>query len=320
MTSTQTFTHDSLTLKGALAPTTLPTDGLFGAESSGATISPDVAATWIKRFAYPGQRRLSASHIAFLSEQMKAGTFRYCTLRLTGYPYGSESDGSPKFKWFLTNGQHRLHAVCKSELTMRFGVERVKVASKAEVAVDYAEQDNIRHRTFADSFDALALGDKWELTSPQLTKLQSASRIILNDFSLRPRPVPAFKSRNETARLIAPWSEPARQFFDVLVGTPNAALLSVAPVMATGLATLSAKPEHAIEFWGTLAADDGLKAGDARRTLLYFLRQTPRTERALLLLGVAACWAAFIEEREIVKCEFARDASFSLVGTLWEKE
>ena len=282
-------------------------------------ITPAIAKEWLVRFRYDGQRQLSQSHVCFLADQIEAGRLRFSSLRLTGYP-GEElgADGKPKMRWFLTNGQHRLEAVIENGQMVRFGVERVKVATYADVARDYAEQDNIRNRSASDSFVALGIGEREDLLKSQVSALHRAVRIIASDFSLTSKQIRAFKSRVAEGEAMAPWLPSAVEFFKAVENSPNAALLLHAPVMAPALATFEAAPEAAIEFWATMAADDGLRAGDARRTLLYFLRETERRERGLLLLGVAHCWAAFCEERDIVKCDVIKGAKFSLLRTRWE--
>ncbi len=284
-------------------------------------ITPELAKSWLVRFRYDGQRTLSRAHVCYLVGQIEAERLRFSSLRLTGYP-GDEkgADGKPKMRWFLTNGQHRLEAVIESGQAVRFGVERVKVATYADVARDYAEQDNIRNRSASDSFVAMGVGEREDLLKSQVGALHRAVRIIASDFSLTNKNLPMLKSRVALAEVIEPWLAPAVEFFKAIENSPNAALLLHAPVMAPALATFGAAPETAIEFWATMAADDGLRAGDARRTLLYFLRETERRERGLLLLGVAHCWAAFCEGRDIVKCDVIKGAKFSLLRTRWEVE
>ena len=284
-------------------------------------ITPEIAKQWLVKFRYEGQRALSQAHVCFLADQIEAGRLRFSSLRLTGYP-GDElgADGKPKMRWFLTNGQHRLKAVIESGQAVRFGVERVKVATYADVARDYAEQDNIRNRSANDSFVALGIGEREDLLKSQVNALHRAVRVIASDFSLTNKNLPALKSRVALGEAMAPWLPFAVEFFKAIENTPNESLLIHAPVMAPALATFEAVPEMAIEFWATIAADDGLRAGDARRTLLYFLRETERRERGLLLLGVAHCWAAFCEGRDIVKCDVIKGAKFSLLRTRWEVE
>lgn len=258
------------------------------------TITPDIAAKWLKDYAFSGQRKVNNDHVLYLSNEILAGRFRTSEMRLV------HSDKSTA----LTNGQHRCHAVIRSNKPIRASV--FHVSGEYEIAsADYQSADINRQRTLQERYNASSLDWRRQLSSLHFNQLGAAMGPIIGGFTPG-----AFAGNHPIARSLGNrtdamefWLPEALKIFEISHGMGvNAEMVTGRrTVFSIALITLKFQPEKAVDFWGGMMADDALARSDQRKVLLAFLRST----RARALKAhvypryVALAWNAYFRDESV---------------------
>jgi hypothetical protein len=280
------------------------------------TIDPRTARSMLE-LNFSLQRSVSAHHVQFLRDTMKAGEFD------GGEPirFGM----SPNTPWVLLNGQHRLHAIASGETTVDMVVVYTKCQSAEDVARVYARIDRGRQRNMVDAMKALGLIARDNQMSQTDLKVFSQAAVLLR-IGLQSKSISgnSYDSKSAEARHaeMEKWQKPAREYFAAIHGSAEKTLFERREVAAIGIVTFADAPHNAQAFWHEAAKDDGLRANDPRKKMLEVLRRAPvsRSGIGYLANAVASCWNAYIEGRDLSKV-IVRDprADITLLDTRYAK-
>jgi len=274
-------------------------------------VTPVFAAHILDELNYEGQRGVSASHVAFLADHIRRGTFRPGTQIAF-----ARFDG----RLYLTNGQHRLHAVVESGRPVEFQVLIQEIDTKEQLAALYYTFDRGgRARSNADVLASVGIVDRFGIPKHVAARVWQAYPILVSNFengSISKSP----SARNDDVRISAlePWWPLAAEFYERIGAAPRWAIarLISAPAIAIGMATFKYQPGAAKAFWGELAEDNGLLKGDPRKTLLTDMAGRSWQRQSLEgCLVVAAAWNAFFEGRPLGHIKIHTNSRVRLAGT-----
>lgn len=175
----------------------------------------------------------------------------------------------PDETMLILNGNHTLEAVCASGRSQALVFIFKRVADVAEAARLYGSFDIHKARTWTDALKAIGADKKILLSQA----VMPAVGHIMQNFTYSPRNVEANTSREARFGAMSPYAPASSLLQAALVGAPGVHKQAIRRkgVMAVALETLRYQPSHATVFWKDLAHDDGLAAGDPRKTLLRWL-------------------------------------------------
>lgn len=259
------------------------------------------------------QRNLSDRNIERLAFEMVEGRF------IPGTPlyFCQLPDGV----LILVNGNHTLEAICTSGATQLLTFITAPVASLEDVAAIYSTFDIHKARTWLDALKAVGMED----VMPRSDKVASAVGVIMGGFKHN-KPTLAATSRAVRFEKMEEYKVAASMLHTALAGgsKSNVRLVVRAAVMAVALETFKHQPTTAFEFWRGLVLDDGLVKGDARKTLLNYLRDNPATGSNKVDVATSkACalaWNAYYANKEWVQCRPNNAEVFTLSGTPWTRK
>jgi hypothetical protein len=252
-------------------------------------ITPKLAARWLKEYSYSGQRAVSGRHVEYLGQEMTAGRFRPSAFRLMHNCSRS----------YLTDGQHRLHAILLSGVSVRGIVYHRQTRRETEVAEDYGCADINKVRTIADALAATGLRESSELSRANFSHAASAVLPIIGGFTTASftGSMPSSKSRGIRKAAVAWWLPTAETMFATIEGGERNITKGITrqAVLSIAFVTLHHQREWATEFWHGVAHDDGLRKGDPRRALALHLMTTParsiaKTRQSRYAAFAWNCW------------------------------
>jgi hypothetical protein len=110
-------------------------------ETKTADIGPERATELLKHNTMPGQRRLRPERINYYAQLMKEGKFLIPVISLAGL----------KGQVFLINGQHTLHAIVQSGVTIKVTDHRYKCSTEKDLVELFSYQDNGLPRSELDA-------------------------------------------------------------------------------------------------------------------------------------------------------------------------
>lgn len=285
-------------------------------------VGPELARLWLSACYYPGQRRLNETRSRLYTQEMTRGLWRTSELRFARLPNG---------KAYLMNGYTRLHAVLAYGQSIPFVVAVVDVADAGEAAAEYATLDAHRVRQTKDLLRGHDLDDAVGFPLSDQERVARTAGILASGFQ-RISSLRFARTIHFRLPFLLEWAPFARVVFNAThFGhklDPAANRIYNAPIFSVALVTARFQPDKALEFWRSVAANDGLRRGQPDWILRDFLarlstqtvRDYPSMERR-----VAACWNGFMEEREMAfaRVEQGTDGSWApikLVGTPYTGE
>lgn len=273
----------------------LPTEGIQ-------MVTPEMAFYWLENCVYPGQRPVRDWQVRSLAKEMEQGRFtqktmiHFCTLDHHSY---------------LVNGQHTLSAMVRSGCSNLLTVIVTPCTDPEQVADIYARHDTHLTRRIHDSLVAHGIGAEFGVSSTQLNFMTAAIMLyaymtqeisifsatrVTNDEKL----VLIRKHGADFVRALAVLDGFCGQRYRFMQGKPCLCAVRI---------TLDYDAEIATDFWRTMLADDGLRAGDPRKALLTFLTNSrfggspvlgKRTlTPAHFLKGISYGWNAFMRNEEL---------------------
>lgn len=288
-------------------------------------IGPKDAAKILEDANFKGQRKRYNHHIDLLAYAMRRGQFSEKTqlvfVKLNG-------------KLHLVNGQHRLAAVMISGRDVLFTCTILDRATEEELRAEYYRHDRAqRHRSTSEVLNAVSATETYEISKTMATAVFNAAALLANDLvepNYLRQPVEA-RSDDHKLGVAKEWWPYAKKFQECLdavarddagkkiPGIPKniKAKLYTNGFTAVALATLRDQEEKATEFWTGLAQDDGLRQGDARKTLLNDM--TTRTlntgGKKQSVIAPALAWNAFFEGRTLKIIKVTAASTPTLSGT-----
>lgn len=258
-------------------------------------ITPAMATYWLENYHFDGQRKIKPAQVKMLASEMRAGRFKRSEFRM----------GHVNGQVMLSNGQHRLHAVLESGITIPASVYNFIGDGRADVADDYTYCDINSLRTLAERVQSTDLLERTGMTYQNFNALCASLAPIIGGFtpSAYGSTLQVLRSAAVRQRAIEDYAGVANDYYDVIFGCDGylGRTLRRKPIMAVGLITLGARPVKGTEFWKGTAENDGLRKGDPRHTLMrWLLSNDARTTPPMIQSRVVAtAWNAFYEERTI---------------------
>jgi hypothetical protein len=216
------------------------------------------------------------------------------------------------------NLYHRMNAVVESGKTVRFMIHIVPCANVAALENLYSIFDEpASGRKLMETAGAVL--EDAELGSHATAALLRAVQVIearyhTPDVDSDATIMHTASARNAKARL---WLPAAKAYFAAIAGAHKEVFdaLHRRAVVAAALLVFKHQAAIAAEFWGGLAADDGLSRIDPRKTLAEHLRRREDTRRVEMdVYAVARAWNAFYEGRKL-KVIRVRESHFGFSGT-----
>lgn len=282
-------------------------------------IHPDLAARILKECWYEGQdhRKISAQHVRVLAADMRSGCW-------TGgmQIHIAEIDG----RYFLVDGYHRLNALIEAARAIEFSVIVTPCATIEEVKRLYWRHDfNQRPRPMVLAAVVDGAVDRNNLAKAQVASVMAAVLMIAARFAAPVSHAPVV-GKSPDARLAAakPWWKFGQEYFRH-VGPAQRPLkdrLQRAALVSVGMLTLRYQPEKAAEFWSGVAADDGLRQGDPRKTLIHHITVNvigDGARQADQPFVAAAAWNAWFEGRALKVIKLQSGGSPIILGTPFDK-
>lgn len=274
-------------------------------------VTPTFAGKVLECNNYERQRPVSATHVAFLAEHMRRGTFRPGT-QLAFARLGDHL--------ILTNGQHRLQAVVDSGRPAEFQILIQDMDTPEQVAAAYYTFDRGgRARCDADVLESAGICDRFGIPK-QFARAVFQGYPLLSGKFHRSNYLTDATSRNDDVRLagLESWWPHAAAFYRHLEGAPRwaRARLFSGQGVAVGAVTIKYQPKAAETFWHGLAEDDGLAKGDPRKTLLADMAGRPWGRRGVDgCIVIASAWNAFFEGRPLSHIKVHGNSAVRLAGT-----
>lgn len=263
-------------------------------------VTPKMAEQWLKNGVYQYQRPIKERHVTFLANEMTAKRFKQDTAIRFGILNSMQ---------VLTDGQHRLHAMLRTDISHTMVIIKTIMNSHEELAENYIEIDINAYRSWADAFRALAgvRGIKVGLNMAQINALHGAVKLIYRGFmndAVRDSNTLMFNKCLE-------WLPEAQAYFmSVKYATSDAvSIMKRMHLVALGIVTIKfAKDYGPLQFWQQVAHDDGIRASDIRKLLHNRLIQSKiqtsiagqknMTAGQVLWYAIRA-WNAYVKKEEI---------------------
>lgn len=258
-------------------------------------ITPEIAADWLDRYRYSGQRAISAHLVNLYAQQMRLGLWAPTTIDFALV-------GTLRL---LVNGYHRLEAIKKSGLAISLPIQVHRCRSMEEVRNLYGRLDRGKPRSVFEAIGAGEFHADLGLTPEQLRRLVSAGPLIMGGFGSRYIAGNALASRSIDVRrsFARDWAPSMQQFVAAVARCPNQIrnLLTSSAVLGVALVSLRYRPEKAQEFWRSIALNDALRRGSPEHTLLNYIHnnRVNRIGPVIYSRGVAFAWNAAYEGRAL---------------------
>ncbi len=269
-------------------------------------ITPNMARRILEEANYAGQRPARKHHITLLAHIMREG--RWAS---GGQLAFCRVDG----KLYLTNGQHRLHAVVEAGAAFEFQILITDCATMAEVDADYHRHDIVaRKRSTAEIMNSTGFAAASGLPKTFLTRLYEAAALLDASLGFRQYQSDPIRTRDVDHRIsvASQWVAETVVYEEITRPAPPhiRQRLARAGVMAVALVTLRYQPAKAKEFWGGLAEDNGLRRNDPRKALMHDFEERNLSSGSFLqrVIPSITAWNAFYEGREL-KLIRVKDAS-----------
>lgn len=265
------------------------------------TLTPDLAQRVLHECTFVGQRPIKAHRVRAHRQRIENGTWRGNAHPITFAQLGN--------RMILTNGYHRCDAVRQSDVSVPISVIVVPVSSEAEARALYNEFDDpASARSVTEVLDAQQMPILLGLGKQFTEKMFKAVSIIRCGFDVRSKASGSQKIADARERLsviqeMHDWKAEMSAYYDAyrMAKSSIALKLTVSSVAAVALYTLRYQPELAMEFWTTLARNDGLRANDPRATLIedFATRRANSGRMDQSIIAPATAWNAFFEGRDL---------------------
>lgn len=277
-------------------------------------VTPALARRILTLHNYERQRPLKHTHVSFLADEMRRGSF----LAGTQIAFAKHKD-----RLILVNGQHRLNAQIESAETVEYQVIIHTAETAADVHRHYYRHDRGgKARSDSEVLASVGIAERFNLSATLTRAVFHAQPLIANGFT-RPNHMENVTLRNDDLRLdgCKPWWSSAETFQGLVAPAPASVRkrLYSSQAVAVALVTLKYQPEKAAEFWSGLAKDDGLRRDDPRKALLIDLgarewfRKSADGSRS-----TSTAWNAFYQDRPLRRIHIVDGSPVRIAGTPYD--
>jgi len=259
------------------------------------TITPELALRITQQCGYERQRPIRPAHVNVLASQMRRREWTSGTqIHFARLPDGM---------LVLLNGNHRIHAVVRSDTTVRFQVLVTDAPNMDGLKTLYRRHDRMQAgRTIADALAAEGLVEKHGLQVRMAQAVFKAMPVIHNNFQGARKADPyILRSDEHRLRMADDWWATAQLYQDAIVKAPEIIKKHLAggAVTAVALVTLRYQEAKADAFWRGIANNDGLRDGDPRRAYIsHLITPRPRSDKQAAK-AAALAWNAFFRDRPL---------------------
>jgi hypothetical protein len=255
-------------------------------ESQVVEITPEQAQGWLDSHQFEGQRSVTEWRVDLYAKAMQAGKFEATAIKF--HHLGQVA--------FLTDGQHRLHAIVRAGVPVKLIVVREWVRTYEDIREAYGHIDMGKARTTADALKATGLATRLGLNERQVNAAGTAMRVLAVSFNRAA--VQGGRdglTADEIARGIELWRDEIKAYFECIEpakGTTRKGLHE-GTVVAVALITFRYQRELAQDFWFLVAANDQLKRNTGPWWVVDIISQTHR-KRDLrdYARRLSSCWRA----------------------------
>lgn len=228
-------------------------------------VSPSQAQHWLEKCNYPYNRPISRSQVNILKLAISKGHFNEGSAIHFGVLGGKD---------YLLDGQHRLTAIVETGVSQPMTIIYGQVETFDQMAHIYARFDRHMKRTAGDTYAAFNLGGITQLQRRQMTKADSAIRLIMSGFSFSAKDKGKFYTDFEVMDKIKYYQGHIRNYYELIAGCREKlrdAMLRRS-TMAIALVTLDEATRYipssrVYEFWQRVADGDKLERDDPRASL-----------------------------------------------------
>ena len=300
----------------ALAPRRIEPTGVMGRIGTKLMeMTPDTATLWRKDKNYPFQRKISPTNVNKLAQEMTIGRFRPGTqVCICVLPDGRE---------YIVNSNHTLEAIAKCGIPQLMDILRISVGTMKEVATIYSTFDDGKRRGIKDVIRAHGN----PIPEAYSGVIGAGIRVIMLSFFQKLKGAMLAIPKEDIVQVILSEYRDAAEVFmrASSAGGPRDAIryLKTGPVTGVALATMRYQPEKALDFWKSLAQDNGLTLGMPQKALINYLRNAQTlggfNERREVCNAAALAWNAYYRGREITQLKAASFTNFHILGTTYEK-
>lgn len=262
-------------------------------------MTPAQAGAVLRMCQHPRQRRISTEHVSVLAEMMRRDQWQ---------PKSQIDFGRLGRRLVLVNGHHRMHAQIAAGRDILWSVAIHESQTEDDLNHLYCRFDtNVRKRSReniaqgADLTAALGVRAQFAAAALKASPVIAAGLSMARDNEkyrmvglLAQEAMNVAKDYAEELRLYEAWSAGASARLSK--GLRSAGVMSVA------LVTMRHQPQAAARFWPAIVADDGLRRGDPRKTLLWWMAERSlerRTHHEHQLLVAGRCWNAFFNGEQL---------------------
>lgn len=253
---------------------------------------------------YGRQRRTAGTHVDALAEDMRRGKWAPGSQIV----FARLPDGALQ----LVNGRHRLAAQIESGLSIDWQITILDVQSQDEVNALYFRFDTLsRKRSASDIIRASGFAEDRQISGVTASRLLTVGVIIYNGLRVTaPISWDAYlRTPDGKLSALEPWMDYIAEYDHLLTDKACEGglrgRLTNSSVIAAAAVTLKYQHKLAIEFWGGIAANDGLRRGDPRHTFIQTIQDRSFNSG---MAGAALCisalaWNAFFkgENRTVLK-------------------
>lgn len=274
------------------------------------TITPELALRIARDCGYERQRPIRPKHVDVLASQIRRREWTAGTqIHFAKLPDGM---------LVLLNGNHRIHAVVKSDTSVPFQVLVTDVADMNGLRSLYRRHDRMyAGRTVADALSAEAITERYGLQAKMAQACFKAMPVIESRFrGARLADPYLLRSDEHRLRSAEDWWATMEMYQDAIVKAPFPIkrALQTGGVAAVGLVTLRYQEAKADAFWRGIANNDGLRGGDARRAYLGHLMLSRARSDTQTAKAAAIAWNAFFKDRELISVRVQKGPTL-ILGT-----
>lgn len=255
------------------------------------------------RYEFNRDEKKAKQHVAALARMMRDGSWRdKGTIEFARLPDGTLT---------MIDGHHRMLAQEQSGRDVVWNVIIHDVPDEdAQKNLFWTFDTTLRKRSLANVLTGVNASENMGLNKSMSLALARAVAFIDNGMCPNVGQNSRTYTPGEQLALMSQWQGEAAIYQDCVDLAANAlkTKLRSTQIAAAALVTFRAHPEKAEEFWHGLCADDGLRKGDPRKTLLDWMRDTHLAGTGLTSAAAAVgrAWSAWMTGKDLNSIRIGR--------------